>query len=320
MVDIKEIAKLSGVSISTVSNVLNGRKNVSATTRERILKICKEQNYHPNIMGKNLKAGKTNTIVFNFSDFDRSFYLKIIEGISDQLNDSGYDLIICTHKSAENLMKSNFSSGAISLDVKMSDEFFITLSKRKFPIVLMDRLIDNPFISSVVVDNYPVMYELVQVLVNRGFKKFGYIGGWKNTLDNKERFSGFLDCLTNNNIPFESKYYFDGNYHEESGYQAVIQLLVSGTLPEVLVCANDDMALGAIQALKEKNIKIPEDISITGFDDSNIAEVAGLTTVTIPYYENGSMAAKRIIELIEGKQLEAPYKIRAKIKWRNSVR
>lgn len=320
MVDIKDIAKLSGVSISTVSNVLNGRKNVSATTRERVLKICEEQNYHPNIMGRNLKAGKTNTIVFNFSDFDRSFYLKIIEGISDYLNDSGYDLIICTNKSAENLMKSNFASGAISLDAKMSDEFFISLSKREFPIVLMDRIIESKYISSVIVDNYPVMCELVQVLVDRGFRRFGFIGGWSNTLDNKERFSGFLDCLTKNNIPFDHDYYFDGNYREESGYKAVNQFLESGALPEVLVCANDDMALGAIQALKEKNIKIPDEISITGFDDSNLAELAGLTTLTSPFYEIGNGAAKRIIDLINGEIVKEPYKIKAKINWRNSVK
>lgn len=320
MVDIKEIAKLSGVSISTVSNVLNGRKNVSASTRERVLKICEEQNYHPNIMGRNLKTGKTNTIVFNFSDFDRNFYLKIIEGISDYLNDSGYDLIICTNKSAENLMRSSFSSGAISLDAKISDEFFIELSKEKFPIVLMDRIIENDFISSVVVDNYPIMSELVQVLVDRGFKQFGYIGGWKDTLDNKERYSGFLDCLQQNNIGFDKKYYFNGDYHENSGYQAITQFLENGSLPEILVCANDDMALGAIQALKERNIKIPEDISITGFDDSNLAELAGLTTITIPRYESGSLAAKRIIEIINEDTMKESYKIKAKIKWRNTVK
>jgi LacI family transcriptional regulator len=320
LVDIKEIAKLSGVSISTVSNVLNGRKNVSDTTRERVLKICEEQNYHPNIMGRNLKAGKTNTIVFNFSDFDRSFYLKIIEGISDYLKDSGYDLIICTNKSAENLMKSSFLSGVISLDAKMSDDFFVALSKRELPVVLMDRLIENKYISSMVTDNYPIMDELVQNLVNRGFRQFGYIGGWKDTFDNKERFSGFLDCLTKNNIPFDNKYYYDGIYHEESGYKAVHKFLESGSLPEVLVCSNDDIALGAIQALKEKNIKVPGDISITGFDDNNLAEVAGLTTVTIPFYESGKMAAKRIIELIKGETIEEPYKIKTTIKWRSSVR
>ena len=134
------------------------------------------------------------------------------------------------------------------------------------PIVLMDRIIENnEFITSVVVDNYPVMCELIQVLVNRGFNKFGYIGGWKNTLDNKERYSGLLDTLSKNNIAFdEEKYYFDGNYHEESGYEAVNKFLEGGSLPEVLVCANDDMALGAIQALKERNFKIPEDILVTG--------------------------------------------------------
>lgn len=320
MVGIKDIALIAGVSVSTVSNVLNGRKNVGKETRERILKICTEQGYHPNIMGKSLKTGRKNTIVFNFSDFDRNFYLKIINGVHDYLKDNDYDLIICTDKSSKNFMRSSFASGAITLDRKLSDEFLQSVSGSNFPIILMDRIIEGKYTKSVIVDNYSVMCELVQGLVDKGFRRFGYIGGLDSTLDNQERFSGFEDTLMKNNIPFDGKNYFHGNYREESGYQAVKIFVLSNSLPEVLVCANDDMAFGAIRALEENNIKVPQDISVTGFDDSALAEMAGLTTVSIPRYESGYLAAKELLEMVEGKEAQEPFKFSAKIMWRNTVK
>jgi LacI family transcriptional regulator len=322
MVGVKKIAKLADVSVSTVSNVLNGRKNVGQATRERVLQICSEQGYHRNIMKKNLKSGKTNTIVFIFSDFDRDFYLKIIKGISDCLTENGYDLIICTHKSSANFMRSSFASGTISLDGNMTDEYLISLAKSAFPIVLMDRVIENQYANtkSVIVDNYPVMSEMVQALVDKGFKRFGYIGGLDFTLDNKERFAGFADTLAQNDIRFDHRNYFHGNYREDSGYQAAKIMILSNVLPEVLVCANDNMAIGAIKAFEENNIRVPEDISVTGFDDSDTAAMAGLTTISIPRYESGYLAAKELLEMIKGTASKEPFKLSATIKWRKTVK
>jgi LacI family transcriptional regulator len=322
MVGVKKIAKLADVSVSTVSNVLNGRKNVGQATRERVLQICSEQGYHPNTMKKNLKSGKANTIMFIFSDFDRDFYLKIIKGISDYLTENGYDLIICTHKSSANFMRSSFASGTISLDGNMTDEYLISLAKSAFPIVLMDRVIENPYANtkSVIVDNYPVMSEMVQALVDKGFKRFGYIGGLEFTLDNKERFAGFADTLAHNDIRFDHRNYFHGNYREDSGYQAAKIMILSNVLPEVLVCANDNMAIGAIKAFEENNIRVPEDISVTGFDDSDTAAMAGLTTISIPRYESGYLAAKELLGMINGTASKEPFKLSATIKWRKTVK
>ena len=119
MVGLKDIAKEAGVSISTVSNVLNGKTNMGEETKKRVLAICKEMSYYPNAAGKALKSGTTNTIMFNFSDFDRSFYLKIIKGMSDYVNNNNFDLIICTNKSGEKYMRNNLSSGCIILDKQM---------------------------------------------------------------------------------------------------------------------------------------------------------------------------------------------------------
>jgi LacI family transcriptional regulator len=326
MVGIKEIAELAGVSISTVSNVLNGRKNVGKETRERVLRICSEQGYVSNTAAKKAKAAagqaaKSNTIMFIFSDFDRDFYLKIIEGISDCLNENGYDLIICTNKSSANIMRSGFTRGAISLDGSMSDEFLVSIATPDFPIVLMDRIIENKDANtkSVIVNNYPAMCELVQALADKGFKRFGYIGGLSHTLDNKERYAGFIDTLGKNDIGFDLKNYFHGNYRENSGYQAAKLMILGKILPEALICANDNMAIGAIKAFEEHGIKVPEDISVTGFDDSDAAAMSGLTTISIPRYESGYLAAKELVEMIKETATKEPLKMSAAIKWRKTV-
>ncbi|HOB20843.1 MAG TPA: LacI family DNA-binding transcriptional regulator [Candidatus Atribacteria bacterium] len=319
MVGMKEVAKRAGVSVSTVSNVLNNKKNVGPETRERVLKVCRELNYQPNAAGRLLKSGRSDTILFNFSDFDRSFYLKIINGVYDYLKDNGYDLIICTDKSCEKYMTGKLTSGSIILDRKMKTETLVRIAGEHYPIVVLDRIIDNPYIKSVVVNNYEPMYELVQGLVDRGYRRFGFVGGPEDTADNQERFKAFSDCLTANGIGFQQKFYFAGNYREKSGATAAKILMLSNELPDCLVCANDNMAIGAIKTFMQNGIRVPEDIAVTGFDDCDLAEAMGLTTVSIPNYERGYLAARYLIENIRGQRNVEPFKISANIKWRETV-
>jgi len=323
MKGMKKIAELTGVSVSTVSNVLNGRSNVSQTTKERVLQVAAEYGYSPRTPRNSINEHASKAVVFIFSDFDREFYLKIINGISDYLSENGYDLIICTSKSSASFMRSSFASGAIVLDSSITDEFVASVAAPDFPVVLMDRILPDASLhtKSVVVDNYPVMCELAQGLVDKGFKKFGFIGGLDYTLDNKERFGALTDTLAKNQIEFDRTYYFHGNYREKSGYQAAKLMILSNALPEVVVCANDNMAIGAIKAFEENNLRVPEDISVTGFDDSEAAAMAGLTTVSIPRYESGYLAAKDLLELINGRKQREPFKLSAtNIKWRKSVK
>jgi LacI family transcriptional regulator len=320
MVGIKEVAKQAGVSVSTVSNVINNKKNVGEETREKILKICEELAYHPNAAGRGLKSGKTNTILFNFSDFDRSFYLKIINGISDYVNDNDFDLIICTDKSCKKYMNSNSTCGSIILDKKMQDEVLVDIAGENYPIVVLDRIMNNPYIKSVVVNNYDPMFELIQGVVDRGYRHFGFVGGPEETADNKERYKAFRDALELNQIGFQQKSYFAGNYREKSGYTAAKILMLSRELPDCLVCANDNMAIGAMKAFRENGIRVPEDIAVTGFDNCDLADAMELTTVSIPNYERGYIAARYLIENIRGLRNVETFKISAKIKWRNSIR
>ncbi|SHO49313.1 LacI family DNA-binding transcriptional regulator [Anaerocolumna xylanovorans] len=319
MTGIKEIAKQAGVSVSTVSNVLNNKKNVGEETRERILKICEELSYYPNMAGRGLKSGKPNTILFNFSDFDRSFYLKIINGISDYVNDNDFDLIICTDKSCEKYMNNSLTSGSIILDKKMQDEVLNRIAGENYPIVVLDRIMKNPWIKSVVVNNYEPMYQLIQGVIDRGYRSFGFVGGPEETADNKERYRAFRDALKANNIEFQQKSYFAGNYREKSGYTAAKILMLSRELPDCLVCANDNMAIGAMKAFRDNGLRVPKDIAVTGFDNCDLAEAMGLTTVSIPNYERGYIAARYLIENIRGQKNVETFKIEARIIFRESA-
>lgn len=319
MVGVKEIAELAGVSPATVSNVLNGRKNVGKETRQRILQICKELSYEPQASEQKRKEQENRTILFNFSDFDRGFYLSIINGINSYVTDNDYDLIICTTKSSEKFMQNGLTCGCICLDMRMKTEILRSAASADYPIVLLDRKIDHPYTKSIVVNNYDSMRALVQGLVDRKYRKFGFIGGPEHTEDNEERYHAFIDVLEENSLVFQRKNYYSGDYRRKSGYHAAKIMILQDKLPDCVVCANDNMAIGAIRAFKEAGIRVPEDIGVTGFDNSNLADHLGLTTVDIPNFERGYLAAQYLIENIQGRNDQDTLKVKAEVKWRNSV-
>lgn len=319
MIGIKEIAKLSGVSPATVSNVLNGRPNVGQDTRNRVLAICKEHDYHPSIIGKNMKTGKSKTLLFTFSDFDRSFYLEVIHGVHDYAYAHGYSLIICPGQVCEKYMHPVMTSGCIVLDGKLPSEILDRKAARDYPIVVLDRIMDNPYVKSILVNNYTPMYSLVDSLAKRGFTRFSFLGGIENTEDNKERYQAFLDALADNGIPFKRDGYIAGDWHEDSGIRAAQILLLTESRPQVLVCANDNMAMGAIKTFNANGLVVGRDISVTGFDNNVIAEYNGITTIDIPDYERGYLAAQALVGNIEGEISKETFRITAKLIERTSV-
>lgn len=319
MIGIKDIAKAAGVSPSTVSNVLNDRHNVGEATREKVLRLCKEMDYQPNLIGKSLKTGQNQTIMFQFSDFDRQFYLKIIQGISDYVSAKDYDLIICTNRSCEKFMNKTFTSGCIMLDIRCTDSMLLRRAAERYPIIVLDRLLEMPYIKSVIVNNYAPERELMEELVKIGYRRFAFLGGL-DTEDNRERYQAFSDVLRESDIVFRRENYYVGDYREKSGYQAAKLLMLTENLPDVLVCANDNMAIGAMKAFRENGVRVPDDIAVCGFDDTEMAKVMGLTTVSIPNYERGYLAAQYLIENIDGACNYDTFKISAKVKWRSSTK
>lgn len=316
MIKLKDIASMAGVSPATVSNVLNGKKNVSEEVRCNIVSLCKQHGYQD----KARRQSRPNTIVFNFSDFDRSFYLNIIKGISECLTENGYDLIVCNANTSVKYMKRAHSAGAISLDGKMDNQQLLNIADKEYPLVLMDRSLLHTYIKSVLVDNYPGMCSLVQSLCDKGYKRFAYVGGSEHSLDNQERYAALVDTLKNNGLDFnERNNYRSVDYREKSGYQAAKLMLLGKTLPQVLVCASDTLAWGALKACREFGVSVPGDVSVTGFDNSDFASMTGLTTVAIPRFECGFLAAKALLDSINGNLDNETARISTSIKWRSST-
>jgi len=319
MTKIYDIAAKAKVSPSTVSNVLNGKKNVGEQTRKKVLELCEKYDYQPNLVGKALKTKTNRTILFNFSDFDRKFYLEIIHGISDYVYSKNYDLLICTNRNNQRYMNKGFTCGCITLDIQTTNDLIIKKAQSGYPIIVLDRMIEEENIKSILVNNHNPQKEIVETLINKGCKEFAFLGGLES-LDTNERYEALVNTLKEHQLSIRRENIFQGDYREKSGYQTAKLLLLTEKLPDALICANDDMAIGAIKAFKENNISIPEQISITGFDDTETAKPFGLTTVQIPNYERGYIAAQYLIECIEGNANFEPFKISAKVKWRQSTR
>ena len=204
------------------------------------------------------------------------------------------------------------------LDMHCPDELLLEKAAEGYPVIAMDRVLEEPFIKSLVVNNYTPMCELVQTLVDKGYRDYAFLAGL-NTDDTRERFQAFTSVLQKNRIPFKREDYLLGDFREKSGYRAAKLLMISEKLPEVLVCANDNMAIGAMRAFREEGIRVPQDIAITGFDDTQLAADIGLTTVAIPNYERGYLAAQYLIALLNGETDYSTFRITATVKWRDSV-
>ncbi len=317
MAGIKDIANKAGVSIATVSNVLNGKHNMSEETRKKILDIANEMGYQPPGEPKPKKTGN-RTIAVNFSDFDTDFYLNILHGISDYAYSKDYDIMVCTSRNAEKYMSHDYSSGCINIDYRCEDTMLLNIAESGYPIVLLDRDLGNTKTKSIIVNNYDAEKDMIEGLIGQGYDHFAFLAGL-DTEDNKERYRAFRDALAEHDIPFHRRDFYEGDWREKSGEQAARLLMLSERMPKCLVCANDMMAVGALRKFKESGIRVPDDIAVCGFDDTFVARYIGLTTVEVPNYERGYLAAQSLVELIEGDGSFEQLKIGARIKWRNSA-
>ncbi|MCR5155044.1 MAG: LacI family transcriptional regulator [Butyrivibrio sp.] len=316
MAGIKEIAERAGVSMTTVSNVLNRKKNVGATTREQVLKIAQELGYtHKQQSGID---GKRRTIIVSFSDFDTLFYLDILHGVSDYVNKQGYHILICNGDDLAHYSDPDEVCGCIILSSMIRDEQVLAVADKGLPVITLDRELEHPMVKAMIVNNYEGERQLMQKLVDEGFKTFAFVTG-QDTADNKDRYRAFRDVLRDNDISFHRNDLYEGDWKEKSGVQTARLIMLRDRMPEVLVCANDMMAIGAIRHFQENGIRVPDDISVCGFDDIIISRYLGLTTVSVPDYERGFLAGQALLNIIDGSGDFETYRIGARVKWRRTA-
>jgi LacI family transcriptional regulator len=318
MITIKDVAKRAGVSITSASYALNEKGTIGEKTRNRVLEAAEELNYHPNAFARNLKKGKTHTIGVFISRFGGLFYEDILEGIHDAVLKTDYELIVCPESlTYSKILTQRQVDGAIVFDTKVRNEIIVKLASKKFPIVVMDRDLECDYIFPLLIDNRQGTIDAFYHLYDQGARNIIFVSGPLDSFDNMERMNIFLNEADKNNIVIKI---YKGNFTEESGYIVANRIINDNDLPEAVFCANDQMAIGFIKAMKEHHLKAPDDIAIIGFDDILITRYMQPTLSTIGASRSswGSSAAAQLIDFLENEIPFQPYRIQTKFIQRES--
>jgi LacI family transcriptional regulator len=308
-VTIKEIAKEAGVSTATVSMILNNKdEKISKPTRARVLSIAKQMNYIPNTMARSLVTRQTKTIGLIMPDITNPFFPEIARGAEDKASQCRYSVIYC---STDDSISREYKC-IDTLNEKMVDGIILAHSsdrgegmsgsRCRVPIVLIDRDYEIPnLVGKVMVNNTAASYAGVQYLLGKGYKNILYIAGPMNTLTAKDRLEGYKVALKENNVTYNKNHVKIGEYRSHWGEVAANEFLKEGIKFDAIFCGNDLIAMGAIKALKNAGLRIPEDVGIMGFDDIYMARMLDpeLTTIKQPNYEMGFQAAELLIKALE---------------------
>ncbi|MGD6967839.1 LacI family transcriptional regulator [Rossellomorea vietnamensis] len=327
MATIKDVAKLAGVAVSTVSYALNNSEKISLKTKQKVEAAAKALNYQKNGIASDLKRDKTNTIALILSDLSGPYYSELIKGVQDVASSNGYDLIACSsvggsQSTAVKFLKEKRVDGAIILAHNISDDITLESARECFPLIVLDRNVTSENIYQVEVDNEHGGFIATEHLIQRGSKEVAFVSGPANSFDNNRRFEGYMRALKHYGIGYHSKWKISGDFTREGGYRATQLLIAQQNLPQSIFYANDEMAIGGLKALQEHNIKVPADISIIGFDDIQISEYVSppLTTITQPKYEVGALAVHLIFQVLAGEKVNHHYTLPTKLVVRNSVK
>ncbi len=313
-VTLKEIANELGISVMTVSRALNNRSNVDEKTRERVQEVARRMGYTPNQIAKSLVLKKTFTVGVVVPEITHSFFPEVIRGIEEVVFQAGYHLIL-THsaedsqreKDAVNTLESKrvdgilISTAQTVADYKMYEDMVAS----DFPLVFFDRCVLGIGASCVSINDQESARLITEHLVGHGYKKIAHLSGPPKISIGKDRMAGYLEAIREAGLPENPAWIVEAGFHEEGGYQGMSKLLElpSDLRPRAVVAVNDPAAFGAMQAIYEAGLRIPEDIAIVGFSDDIRAELMStpLTTVRQPAYEVGKQAAEKLIGLIEKK-------------------
>ncbi|MGM0499227.1 MAG: LacI family DNA-binding transcriptional regulator [Bacillota bacterium] len=306
-VTIKDIAKEADVSITTVSRVLNDKPDVGDDTRAKILKIIEEMNYNPNSVARGLVMQKTHTIGLIIPDISNPFFPQIVRAVEDKAQELGYSVIFFNtdnhlerERKAVELFKSKQVDGLIVSLSLGNEEILKNLKAANYPVVQIDRSVLDHSYPLVSIDNQKSAYKMVEYLLKKGHKKIAHISGDLNTTTARERLSGYKKALKNYKVEINEDYIIEGDYTQDSAYQAMQNLLKLEVRPTAVFAANDLSAAGVYKAVFAADLKIPEDIAVAGHDDINLASLLKpeLTTMRQPKYKMGERAVTVLLEMI----------------------
>jgi DNA-binding LacI/PurR family transcriptional regulator len=309
-ITIKDIAKIANVSHTTVSRALNNSPLINDETKSKIHAIAKQLNYVPNYNAKSLVLDKSYNIGLFFSTIkdgtSPSFFYETVRGANTVIKDT-YNLVvrgIDDYKDFHSVNKKSFD-GIIVMSQTVKDNTFIYhILNAEIPTVVINRPFTENFVVNIISDDREGAYRVVKHLVDSGHKDIAIIEGKEGFRSTEERKEGYLQALIDHSILPKNEYIIKGHYDIESGYEAMKQLLILKQCPTAVFCSNDDMALGAYKAIYEFGKKVPEDISVVGFDDNVFSKyiTPTLTTVKRPMERISEEGARILLEMVESKK------------------
>ena len=310
MVTIEQVARYAGVSVATVSRVLNGT-TVKPAAMEKVQNAIRDLDYIPNQSARNLRRNESCVILTLAPNFSNPFYSHILTGIGDMAHDRGYSVLICNSAgSADNeqhflkMLDGHRADGAIVLGCR-TDCGWLADYARRFHIVQCCEYVPEVDCPSVSIDNYAAALETVRYLYGLGHRRIAMLGAANKYISTRLRRKGYRDAMAEAGLPVREEFYAeaDADYSFTSGQAAAKTLLTREEHPTAIFCVSDILALSAISVAQEMGLSVPEQLTVTGFDDVDYTTMFHpyLTTVAQPCYEMGRMSVELLVTMLRGK-------------------
>jgi LacI family transcriptional regulator len=312
MATMKQVAERAGVSTSTVSHVINNTRVVSEDVRERVLALIAEMRYIPSAVARSLKNDKTQTIGMMIPNNSNPYFAELIQGIEDASFKLGYNIILCNaYDDAEKqaaylrvLMEKRID-GLILVASGADESLGHLLATQNTPMVLVDREVEGVEADFIESDHEQGGYIATKYLLDLGHREIACVSGPIDLLPSRDRVVGYMRALKEAGLKFRLDYLVRSDFTSEGGFNAFRQLLALEHRPTAIFASNDLMAIGGICAASEAKVRVPEELSVMGYDDIALASFSTprLTTVAQPKYEIGEQTARMLVERIQGAAL-----------------
>lgn len=300
---IKDVARLAGVSVATVSRVLNNSANVSVTAAEQVHAAIKELGYSPNSLGRNLRKCETNIILAIIPSTEHTFYSEVLKGISAAAAMHGYDVLISTSNSDMEtelrllgMLFNRTVDAALLLGTRLDRETLMELDER-YNIALACERIEGADLLTITVDDEEAAYSAISALAARGHRRIAMISTDGEAQSSIDREKGYRRALADSGLEFDERYIYRNSYDYHNGGTALREFMSLPEPPTAVFAVSDLLAVGAIQAAMRMGLTVGKDISIMGFDNNSICEmyIPSVSTVMQPCYEIGYEATERLI-------------------------
>ncbi|GGD65319.1 catabolite control protein A [Paenibacillus nasutitermitis] len=313
-VTIYDVAREAGVSMATVSRVVNNNPNVKPQTRKKVFEAIERLGYRPNAVARGLASKKTTTVGVVIPDISNAIFAEVARGIEDIANMYHYNIILCNadkKKDKEirviNTLLEKQVDGLLFMGGAVTDEHLQAFKTSNVPVVLCATTDENDSIPSVDIDHEAAAFDAVQTLINQGHKRIAMISGTLQDPSNGyARFQGYKRALETAGIDYDENLVRTGNYRYESGVEAMKYFLELPELPTAVFSATDEMAIGAIHCIQDSGRKVPDDLSVISVDNSRMASMVRpqLTAVAQPMYDIGAVSMRLLTKLMKKETVE----------------